>query len=77
MLAAFMAKYPRVVMHLEATNRRVDVVAEAMDVAIRVRPPPLEDSDLVMRVFARPRPMSRGESDSCSSDSARRACRPI
>lgn len=52
MLAAFMAKYPRVVMHLEATNRRVDVVAEAMDVAIRVRPPPLEDSDLVLRVLA-------------------------
>jgi len=52
MLAAFMAKYPRIVMHLEATNRRVDVVAEAMDIAIRVRPPPLEDSDLVLRVLA-------------------------
>ena len=39
-------------MHLEATNRRVDVVGEGIDVAIRVRPPPLEDSDLVMRVLA-------------------------
>ena len=52
MLAAFMTKYPRVVLHLDATNRRVDVVAEAVDVAIRVRPPPLEDSDLVLRVLA-------------------------
>jgi DNA-binding transcriptional LysR family regulator len=51
MLAAFLALYPRVEMHLEATNRRVDVVSEAIDVAIRVRPPPLHDSDLVMRTL--------------------------
>ena len=38
--------------HLEETNRRVDVVGEGIDVAIRVRPPPLEDSDLVMRMLA-------------------------
>jgi DNA-binding transcriptional LysR family regulator len=52
MLAAFMAAYPRVEIHLEETNRRVDVVGEGIDVAIRVRPPPLEDSDLVMRMLA-------------------------
>jgi DNA-binding transcriptional LysR family regulator len=52
MLAEFMTRQPRVEVHLEATNRRVDVVSEAVDIAIRVRPPPLEDSDLVMRVFA-------------------------
>ncbi|TFL11557.1 LysR family transcriptional regulator [Pusillimonas caeni] len=52
MLADFMALHPQVVVHLEASNRRVDVVGEAVDVAIRVRPPPLEDSDLVMRVLA-------------------------
>src|SRR4029077_12310951 len=51
MLAAFLAQYPRVEMDLEATNRRVDVVSEAVDIAIRVRPPPLHDSDLVMRTF--------------------------
>ncbi|MEQ9562735.1 MAG: LysR family transcriptional regulator [Woeseiaceae bacterium] len=51
MLAAFMARYPGVEIHLEATNRRVDVVSEAIDIAIRVRPPPLKDSDLVMRVL--------------------------
>ncbi len=52
MLADFMAAHPFINLHLEATNRRVDVVSEAVDVAIRVRPPPLEDSDLVMRVLA-------------------------
>jgi len=52
MLAAFMLKYPRVEVHLEETNRRVDVVAEGIDIAIRVRPPPLQDSDLVLRVLA-------------------------
>ncbi|MBA0398634.1 MULTISPECIES: LysR family transcriptional regulator [Stenotrophomonas maltophilia group] len=53
MLADFLALYPQVTVQLEATNRRVDVVGEGMDVAIRVRPPPLEDSDLVVRVLAR------------------------
>ena len=52
MLAEFMVEYPLVDVHVEATNRRVDVVGEGIDVAIRVRPPPLEDSDLVMRVLA-------------------------
>ncbi len=52
MLAEFMALNPRVEIHLEATNRVVDVVSEAVDMAIRVRPPPLADSDLVMRVLA-------------------------
>ena len=52
MLAQFMAQNPRVEVQLEATNRRVDVVSEAVDVAIRVRPPPLQDSDLAMRVLA-------------------------
>ncbi|HVK98390.1 MAG TPA: LysR family transcriptional regulator [Dongiaceae bacterium] len=52
MLADFMAQCPDVTLYLEATNRRVDLVSEAVDVAIRVRPPPLQDSDLVMRVLA-------------------------
>ena len=49
MLAAFMAQHPRVDIHLEPTDRRVDLVREAVDVALRVRPLPLEDSELVMR----------------------------
>lgn len=52
MIAAFMVEHPRVEVHLEATNRRVDVIGEGIDVALRVRPPPLEDSDLVMRTLA-------------------------
>lgn len=51
-LADFMAQCPQVTLHLEATNRRVDVVSEAVDLALRVRPMPLQDSDLVMRILA-------------------------
>lgn len=49
MLAEYQQRYPRVTLHLDATNRRVDVIEEGFDIAIRVRPPPLEDSDLVLR----------------------------
>ena len=52
MLAKFLVAHPQVEVHLEATNRRVDVVSEGIDIALRVRPPPLQDSDLVMRVLA-------------------------
>jgi len=51
MLAEFLATHPRVELHLEATNRRVDVVGEGVDLALRVRPPPLQDSELVLRVL--------------------------
>ena len=52
MIAAFMVAHPQVEVHLDATNRRVDVIGEGIDIAIRVRPPPLDDTDLVMRVLA-------------------------
>lgn len=52
MVASFMVLYPGVDVHLEETNRRVDVVGEGIDLAIRVRPPPLEDSELLMRALA-------------------------
>ena len=52
MLADFMASYPETNIHLEATNRRVDVIEEGFDLAIRVRPPPLEDSDLILKVLS-------------------------
>lgn len=51
-LARFMARYPGITLQLEATNRRVDLVGEGIDVAIRVRPRPFDDSDLVLRVLA-------------------------
>lgn len=49
MLADFMVLHPRVTIQIDATNRRVDPVAEAIDIALRVRPPPLQDSNLIMR----------------------------
>jgi DNA-binding transcriptional LysR family regulator len=49
LIARFMAENPAVEIHLEGTNRRVDVIAEGFDIAIRVRFPPLESTDLVMR----------------------------
>ncbi|RWR03158.1 LysR family transcriptional regulator [[Pantoea] beijingensis] len=52
MVTAFMLRYPHIDLHLEATNRRIDVLGEGFDVAIRVRPLPLEDSNLVMRVLS-------------------------
>ncbi len=51
MLADYQMRNPQVELHLDATNRRVDVIEEGFDIAIRVRPPPMEDSDLVLRVF--------------------------
>lgn len=51
LLGRFMALYPAVELHLESTNRRVDVIGEGFDLAIRVRPPPLAESELVMRRF--------------------------
>ncbi len=52
MLADFQRRHRAVEIHLDATNRRVDVIEEGYDIAIRVRPPPLEDSDLVVRVLS-------------------------
>lgn len=52
MLARFMVKYPQITLQLEETNRRVDVLHENVDMALRVRPLPLDDSDLVMRKLA-------------------------
>jgi DNA-binding transcriptional LysR family regulator len=52
MLADFMARYPHITVQMEATNRRVDLVSESVDVALRVRPAPLQNSDLAMRVLA-------------------------
>ena len=49
MIARFMTANPRVEIHLESTNRRVDVIGEGFDLAIRVRFPPLEQTELVMR----------------------------
>ncbi|WP_022955725.1 LysR substrate-binding domain-containing protein [Perlucidibaca piscinae] len=51
LISQFMVRHPKIVVQLEATNRRVDVLAEGLDLALRVRFPPLENSNLVMRVL--------------------------
>ncbi len=49
MITNFMQRYPEVNVHLWATNHRVDVIEEGVDLAIRVRNMPLMDSDLIVR----------------------------
>lgn len=55
MVASFMADCPKVEVHLVSTNRQVDVIREGFDFALRVRFPPLQESDLVMKVLAESR----------------------
>ncbi len=49
MLSEFAARHPQVELQISALNRAVDPIAENVDVALRVRPLPLSDSNLVMR----------------------------
>jgi DNA-binding transcriptional LysR family regulator len=53
MLPMFLAKYPAVRLQLHVSNRRVDVVREGFDVALRVRSQPSGEDGLVMRTFGR------------------------
>lgn len=57
MVAEFLAEHPKVQVYLEATGRRVNLIEEGFDVALRVRTPPLESSGLVVREL--------GESGTC------------
>ncbi|AYC31549.1 LysR family transcriptional regulator [Pseudomonas cavernae] len=51
MLARFLVQYPRISLQVESTNRQVDLIQEGIDIALRIRFPPLESSDLVMKVL--------------------------
>lgn len=53
LISRFLVAYPKVAIELDSTSRRVDVIGEALDVAIRVRFPPFEEEDLVRRVLGR------------------------
>jgi len=48
-IARYIVDNPQVQVLVDATNRRVDVVEEGLDFAIRVRLPPLENTDLAVR----------------------------
>ncbi len=50
-LPEFMARYPRVRLLLHVSNRRVDVLNEGFDAALRVRTHPSGEDGLVMRSF--------------------------
>lgn len=49
LIPAFMRAFPGVRLQLEVSNRRVDPLQENIDVVLRVRRPPFEDSSLVAR----------------------------
>ncbi|MCY1427201.1 HTH-type transcriptional regulator DmlR [compost metagenome] len=49
MLPGFLVRYPQINLELLLTNRRVDLVNEGVDVALRVRAPDDEDPSLISR----------------------------
>lgn len=51
-MTRFLADHPRVRLHIEATNRAVDVIEDGFDIALRVRVPPLDETGLVVRTLA-------------------------
>jgi len=51
LLPEFMQRYPDVALQLDVSNRRVDLIEEGVDIALRVRSEALEDSSLVVRTF--------------------------
>jgi DNA-binding transcriptional LysR family regulator len=50
-LPEFLARHPQVRLNLHVSNRRVDVLNEGFDVALRVRTRPSGEDGLVMRTF--------------------------
>jgi DNA-binding transcriptional LysR family regulator len=56
-VADYMVANPLVRVAIDATNRRVDVIEEGIDIALRARVPPLDDSDLAVRLLTTSVPM--------------------
>ncbi|AOR75333.1 LysR substrate-binding domain-containing protein [Novosphingobium resinovorum] len=54
-LPAFLARYPKVALQLVATDRPVDLIAERVDVALRVRVTLDSDASLTMRTLGQSR----------------------
>lgn len=50
-LPAFLARYPDIRLQLEVSNRRVDVITEGFDLALRVRTRPSGEDGLILRTF--------------------------
>ncbi|GLO47531.1 hypothetical protein PPUN109347_40950 [Pseudomonas putida] len=47
----WLVAHPKVQIQAKSTNRRVDVLGEGFDIALRVRFPPLQDENLFLKVF--------------------------
>lgn len=79
MVGAFMAHYPKVRVYLHAVNRSVDIIRDGFDIALRVRLPPLADSDLIVKeltedhqnLVASPALLDRLGAPHCARDLAR------
>jgi DNA-binding transcriptional LysR family regulator len=54
-LPVFLTRYPNIRIQLHASNRRVDVINEGFDLALRVRTQPSGEDGLVMRKFGEAR----------------------
>lgn len=52
---AFLARYPKVHLQIVATDRPVDLIAERIDIALRVRVDLVTDASLTMRTLGRSR----------------------
>lgn len=50
-IAKFMVRHPKVQIKVESTNRKVDVVGEGFDIALRAHLSPLQGENLVLKVF--------------------------
>jgi DNA-binding transcriptional LysR family regulator len=55
LLPDFLVKYPQVRVQMQVSNRRVDLINEGFDVALRVRSQLNDDGSLVMRSFGQVR----------------------
>jgi len=54
-LPAFLARYPKVRLQVVAVDQSVDLIAERIDVALRVRTALISDAALTMRSLGRSR----------------------
>lgn len=52
-LGQYMAQCPGIELHVKSHNRRVDLISEGFDISLSLCFPPLEDSDLVMKLLAK------------------------
>ncbi|MGN7738504.1 LysR substrate-binding domain-containing protein [Pseudomonas sp. 22526] len=53
LLGKFMVQCPAVELYVKSYNRRVDIISEGFDIALSLCFPPLDDSELVMKVLSK------------------------